>query len=862
MHARVSSKVPARRAAASISVALAGSGGSGVMTAGTLLLNAAAKAGLYGLMVRTSGPQIRGGEAAALVRLGEAPTHGLDDRFDLLLAIDWQNVHRFADEIPLAATSVIIGDSDGGDAPEVFRGTGARYFPVPFKKTAKGIAGSWTNMVALGVAGALAGISADVLTGVLRDTWKRSADALEANFAAIRAGIAAAADIDGVPRLAASRKSAGKRWFISGNEAAGYGAIRGGVRFVAAYPITPATELLEWMAPALAKVGGTLLQAEDELASINMIIGASYGGVPSLTATAGPGLALMTEGIGLAVSAEVPVVIVDVMRGGPSTGIPAKSEQSDLSFAVSGLSGDAPRLVLAPTSIADCLATTQWAVELAEALQAPAIVLSDQFMGQSRAIIDRPADVAYLGRRLTAAANAADYKRYREHRVRDLADGHSRHARRRVHRRRSRAHRSRHSQQPVARPRGAARQAVAQARPARLRPLLGRHRGRRRRRGAHVRLDDRGGAGSHRARRRSRRRRAPDRAAVARARATGAARGGARWRQRGARRRAEPRRAALPLPALDVRPAGQAADLSPARPAAAAAGRAHRRHSCLETRMNEVATRAPLTAQSYKSSYKPIWCPGCGDYSVLSSVTKALAMVQVPPEDVVVVSGIGCSSRIPAYTTCYGFHGVHGRALAAATGLKVARPELTVLVAGGDGDGYSIGGNHFLHACRRNVDLTYIVMDNHVYGMTKGQPSPTTEPDWDSKLSPGGTGVRSFHPLVIALASGANFVARAFSGDPNGTAAIIAQAIRHPGFSFVEVLSPCVTFRPDQRAWKEMAHPSPVTPTDDPARAARRIMTDDGFNIGVLYAGDRKPYATIPGKPKVTVADLEAEFEQ
>ena len=159
--------------------------------------------------------------------------------------------------------------------------------------------------------------------------------------------------------------------------------------------------------------------------------------------------------------------------------------------------------------------------------------------------------------------------------------------------------------------------------------------------------------------------------------------------------------------------------------------------------MNDIATPAPLTAQSYKSSYKPIWCPGCGDYSVLSSVTKALAMMAVPPEEVVVVSGIGCSSRIPAYTTCYGFHGVHGRALAAATGLKVARPELTVLVTGGDGDGYSIGGNHFMHACRRNVDLTYIVMDNHVYGMTKGQASPTTEPDWDSKLSPGGTGGRA-----------------------------------------------------------------------------------------------------------------------
>ena len=154
--------------------------------------------------------------------------------------------------------------------------------------------------------------------------------------------------------------------------------------------------------------------------------------------------------------------------------------------------------------------------------------------------------------------------------------------------------------------------------------------------------------------------------------------------------------------------------------------------------MNDRVPPAVLTAAQYKSGYKPIWCPGCGDFTVLNAVTKALALVQRPPHEVAVVSGIGCSSRIPAYTSCYGFHGVHGRSLAAATGLKVARPDLTVLVASGDGDGYSIGGNHFLHACRRNVDLTYIVMDNHVYGMTKGQASPTTEPDWDNKLSPGG----------------------------------------------------------------------------------------------------------------------------
>jgi len=277
--------------------------------------------------------------------------------------------------------------------------------------------------------------------------------------------------------------------------------------------------------------------------------------------------------------------------------------------------------------------------------------------------------------------------------------------------------------------------------------------------------------------------------------------------------------------------------------------------------MNDMVLAAPLRAADYKSDYKPIWCPGCGDYTVLSSLTKALAMIQRPPHEVAVVSGIGCSSRIPAYTTCYGFHGVHGRSLAAATGLKVARPDLTVIVTGGDGDGYSIGGNHFMHACRRNVDLTYIVMDNHVYGMTKGQASPTTEPDWDNKLSPGGTGIRAFNPLVIALAAGANFVARGFSGDPNGTAEIIAQAIRHPGFSFVEVMSPCVTFRPEQKQWKDLVREAPVQATDDPALAARRLMTDDGFNIGVLHAGNRNPYPTRMGRTATSVADLESEFE-
>ena len=414
---------PMHRGATSFSVAIAGSGGAGVMTAGTLLLDAAACAGLYGIMVRTSGPQIRGGEAAALLRLGPGPIGTLDDRFDVLLAIDWQNLHRFADEIPLDSSSLLIGDSEQADVPAVFQATGARLLTLPLQRVAKATRGAWVNMVALGLAGSLAGLPQAALESAVRRTWSRGSEALEANLAVLRRGAELApVGRDGTPSpLALPERAPPGRWLLSGNEAAGTGALRAGVRFVAAYPITPATELLEWMAPALARAGGTLLQAEDELASVNMIIGASYGGVPALTATAGPGLALMTEGIGLAVAAEVPIVVVDVMRGGPSTGIPAKSEQSDLSIAVDGLHGDAPRLVLAPNSIADCLATTAWAVQLAESLQAPAIVLSDQFMGQSRAVIDRPASRCEPAARLVAGEARAGQPAYR--RYLDTASG-------------------------------------------------------------------------------------------------------------------------------------------------------------------------------------------------------------------------------------------------------------------------------------------------------------------------------------------------------------------------------------------------------------------------------------------------------
>ncbi len=395
----------------SVSLAIAGSGGAGVMTTGSLLLTAAARAGLYGLFVRTSGPQIRGGEAAALLRISSTPVQNLDDRFDALIAIDWQNIHRFADEIPLDADSLIIGDLSQGPLPEAFTRTGAKQHDLNLKEMAKAVTGAWPNMIALGLCAGLLGLPLECAKSAVETSLKKASDRLPASLAAVEAGYAAAGKMPAHHLGGAS--AAGKRWLITGNEAAGFGAIRGGVRFVAAYPITPATEVLEWLAPHLADVGGVLVQAEDELASINMAIGASYGGTPSLTATAGPGLSLMIEALGLSVASETPIVVIDVMRGGPSTGIPAKSEQSDISIAVNGLHGDAPRIVVVPNSIADCLTATQWAVHLAEKLQSPALVLSDQFFGQTLGVIDRPEDAPYAAERLIAPEGSENYRRYK-----------------------------------------------------------------------------------------------------------------------------------------------------------------------------------------------------------------------------------------------------------------------------------------------------------------------------------------------------------------------------------------------------------------------------------------------------------------
>ncbi|MEF2071585.1 2-oxoacid:acceptor oxidoreductase subunit alpha [Consotaella aegiceratis] len=397
----------------SVSVVFSGSGGAGAMTAGQIFLDATAKAGFYGLMTRSMGPQIRGGEAAAILRISAAPVGSLDDRYDLLVAFDWDSVKRFAAELPLGPRSLVVIDEEAGDAPDTVVASGARIVRLPMEGAADAIPGGRVNMVGVGAAAALTGLATDQIDTVIVAMLGRKGDeAVEAARAAVRVGQQLVETVEPLGKTLRPGQTNGERWNISGNEAAGLGAIRGGVSFVAAYPITPATEILEWMAPVLEQTGGQLVQAEDELASINMIIGSSFAGAPSMTATSGPGLSLMAESLGLAVASEIPVVVVDVMRGGPSTGIPTKSEQTDLAIALNGLHGDAPHLVVAPNSVADCLSTTQWAVHLAEALQTAALVLSDQSLGQSRVVADRPADLALKAERLVAAAGTPDYRRY------------------------------------------------------------------------------------------------------------------------------------------------------------------------------------------------------------------------------------------------------------------------------------------------------------------------------------------------------------------------------------------------------------------------------------------------------------------
>ncbi|MCC6739094.1 MAG: 2-oxoacid:ferredoxin oxidoreductase subunit beta [Planctomycetia bacterium] len=270
-----------------------------------------------------------------------------------------------------------------------------------------------------------------------------------------------------------------------------------------------------------------------------------------------------------------------------------------------------------------------------------------------------------------------------------------------------------------------------------------------------------------------------------------------------------------------------------------------------------------LQAKDFRSDLKPIWCPGCGDFGVVQAVYRALAAVGRPPHEIAFISGIGCSSRIPGYTTAYGFNSVHGRALPIAQGIKIAHPELLVLVAGGDGDGFSIGGGHVAHAVRRNIDLTYIVMDNQIYGLTKGQLSPTSPRGLKTVTSMYGSLEEPLNPLMYVLSYGAPFVAQGTPADLPGLTAMLEEAIRYPGFSFVNIQSPCVTYgeesgqikaqKEKMKALADMKH----DPTD--RIKALSLAQDYGRELytGVFFR-DPNPPPTYDALVKARQAELSA----
>ncbi len=250
-----------------------------------------------------------------------------------------------------------------------------------------------------------------------------------------------------------------------------------------------------------------------------------------------------------------------------------------------------------------------------------------------------------------------------------------------------------------------------------------------------------------------------------------------------------------------------------------------------------------LSVNDYKSGVPPVWCPGCGDYGVLASFYKAISELQIPREQLAIVSGIGCSGRFPAFVEAYGLHGTHGRALPLATGVKMARPELTVVAAGGDGDAFSIGMGHVPHAIRRNVDITYIVMDNEIYGLTKGQPSPTSPMGMEKKASPYGTVEQPLNPLMLAITCGATWVGRGFSSKPKELVELIKQAITHKGFSFLQIMSPCVTFFDTYEHFKNRTRPLPAEHDPrDRMSALKYALEDQTVYLGLYYQEERLTY--------------------
>jgi 2-oxoglutarate ferredoxin oxidoreductase subunit beta len=275
------------------------------------------------------------------------------------------------------------------------------------------------------------------------------------------------------------------------------------------------------------------------------------------------------------------------------------------------------------------------------------------------------------------------------------------------------------------------------------------------------------------------------------------------------------------------------------------------------------------TFKDFRNDVKPNWCPGCGDFSVQAAIQRAAANVGLSPENLAVISGIGCSGRISGYINSYGVHGIHGRALPIAQGVKMANGDLTVIASGGDGDGFAIGMGHTVHAIRRNINITYIVMDNQIYGLTKGQTSPRSAMGFKTKSTPEGSIEESISPMKLALSVGATFVAQSFSTDLKELTALIEAGIKHDGFSFINVFSPCVTYnKVNTYDWfkENLTKLSDVEGYDSSSKdiAMQTLLNHNGLVTGLIYQNTERPsYQDLaPGYAKTPLTEADLNLEQ
>jgi 2-oxoglutarate ferredoxin oxidoreductase subunit beta len=245
---------------------------------------------------------------------------------------------------------------------------------------------------------------------------------------------------------------------------------------------------------------------------------------------------------------------------------------------------------------------------------------------------------------------------------------------------------------------------------------------------------------------------------------------------------------------------------------------------------------------SVRSEQLPTWCPGCGYFGIHQGLNNAIQRLGLPHHNVVVVSGIGCAGRYPFFSHTYGLHTVHGRALPVATGVKLANPELTVFAVGGDGDGLAIGGGHLSHISRRNIDVNYLLFDNSIYGLTKGQPSPSSPLGFKTKASPHGSIDEPLNATLMALSYGASFVARLFAGDPERMTSVLMEGVRHRGFSFFHIYTSCVTFDKSFKTWghlKEWVHPLPENHNPLDLKQAFHEVLEDSFSLGIIFRSEK-----------------------